>query len=223
MPTPKQQGNVIFDSASELNFATHLLHTLGARPVKYNSTYQPELDAPLAPLPQSSRPFPLRKFAKPASSTDITLQIKALKANINHTITVSRIATISAVKASIAKLGDVPISSQRLIWKGKALTDSKTLLDYGIESGETIHLLKKVGVADDDPAAAATTENVPAVTDSGIAKVGMDKSFWAGVATYLQSRLGAESPIVYSEFVKAYEGLISNKEDKDALKTASTV
>ena len=57
---PPKQQQVMVDSAAELTFATHFLHTLGARPVKYQSTHQPPVDTPIAPLPHASRPFAIK-------------------------------------------------------------------------------------------------------------------------------------------------------------------
>jgi len=51
--------------------------------------------------------------------------------------------TILSVKKEISeKEGDCPLEQQRLIYKGRILEDDRTLSDYGIVDGSTLHLVK---------------------------------------------------------------------------------
>jgi hypothetical protein len=76
----------------------------------------------------------------------ITLTIKSLKPA--HTFTVSAHPTdsISSLKQKIATLPRAPPADwQRLLLKGKALTDSKLLKEYNVEDGAILNLTIKPG------------------------------------------------------------------------------
>ena len=104
----------------------------------------------------------------------------------------------------------MPVNQIRLVHKGKALLDTKTLLDYGIGQGEVVHLLKKLGT--DDPNNASLSSSLQASTSvpstqsqstasmnsqeksesdnplEQVITVGNDASFWSDVSTYLKTR-----------------------------------
>lgn len=48
--------------------------------------------------------------------------------------------TVSAIKEQIHVQGGPPPEQQRLVYAGKQLEDGKTLQDYNIKDGETVHL-----------------------------------------------------------------------------------
>ncbi|TPX40793.1 hypothetical protein SeMB42_g05419 [Synchytrium endobioticum] len=221
---PPKQHQVVIDSASELAFATHFLQTLGSRPVKYPCTYQPPADADIPPLPAASRPFVIKKIrgsSSPASSSaDITIQIKELKSNTTHSVTMPKTSTIMALKSTLAPLAAIPVTSQRLVHRGKALLDTKTLLDYAIGNRDTIHLLKKVGTDDPTPLGGgdAANKDIGSVETNPLTRAGIDTGFWNGLSKYLKTKFEGEggdsstnssAGIVYDAFVKAYAGLVS--------------
>lgn len=58
------------------------------------------------------------------------------------TVPLDTSCTVVAFKAQIATEADIPVGSQRLIYKGKVLKDEETLASYGVEADSTIHLVR---------------------------------------------------------------------------------
>lgn len=101
-------------------------------------------------------------------STSIRFTIP--KPDSGDTITPS--STILEVKNSIAKdeaCGNCPVDRQRLIFKGRILSDdSRTLADYGLTTdNQTIHLVK--GRASNDATTTPSTGATPATTPTAAA------------------------------------------------------
>ncbi|WRT65417.1 uncharacterized protein IL334_002360 [Kwoniella shivajii] len=81
-----------------------------------------------------------------ASSQDtVTITIKCLKPSLTLPITATLTDTVSDLKSLISKSSSTApaADSQRLLLKGKALTDTKLLKEYDIADGATLHLMVK--------------------------------------------------------------------------------
>ncbi|KAK8861309.1 hypothetical protein IAR55_002128 [Kwoniella newhampshirensis] len=100
--------------------------------------------------------------APPAQDNSISVTVKSLKPSLTIPITIQTTDTVSDLKDAVAKSSSsAPAAeSQRLLLKGKALTDTKLLKEYNIESGATIHLMIKA------PTTVPSATASPALTSS---------------------------------------------------------
>ncbi|KAI1316339.1 hypothetical protein EDD11_010118 [Mortierella claussenii] len=102
-------------------------------------------------------------FERPAKPTkaganegDIQVTIKSLKAG-QWIVDVPAQGTIADLKHALQIKAGIEIGTQRLVLKGKALVDSKSLDEYGLMTGSVVHLFSKAGAA---------TSSSPAVSSS---------------------------------------------------------
>lgn len=68
-------------------------------------------------------------------------------------------ATVAEFKASLAEVSHVAAEDQRLIYKGRVLKDDLALDFYGVEEGQTVHLVKsgKARTAATPPVSSSST------------------------------------------------------------------
>ncbi|WVW79711.1 hypothetical protein I302_101681 [Kwoniella bestiolae CBS 10118] len=80
------------------------------------------------------------------SQDTVTITIKCLKPSLTLPITANLTDTVTDLKSQIAKSSSNAPSadSQRLLLKGKALTDTKLLKEYDIKDGAILHLMVKI-------------------------------------------------------------------------------
>ncbi len=52
--------------------------------------------------------------------------------------------TIKKLKEMIFDKEGIPVDQQRLIWAGKQLADDKTVKDYDLQDGNTLHLVTRL-------------------------------------------------------------------------------
>ncbi|KUJ11530.1 ubiquitin-domain-containing protein [Mollisia scopiformis] len=74
----------------------------------------------------------------------IPLVIRDLLDGDTYGIMVERNATIDNVKSVLQDLTGMPSDQQRLIFAGRQLEDGRMLLNYGINHGATLHLVKRL-------------------------------------------------------------------------------
>ncbi|TPX60762.1 hypothetical protein SpCBS45565_g07410 [Spizellomyces sp. 'palustris'] len=222
--------------AEELKFATHFLHQLASQPIQYQLNYEPPLSNCHATLPPASRPFPLREpddAATSPSAKELEINIKPLKGGQVFTIHSSRLEPIGDIKSRIATEAGIPIAAQRLVYNGKGLVDTKTLLDYEIVSGATIHLLKKPVAASQEKHEEAPTDtahsrskatHTTSTSPTDVFKIkGNNPAFWKELRELTGQHFGPEhAGVVFGEFVKSYHGLCGplTVRERDALKKA---
>ncbi|KAI8140513.1 ubiquitin-related domain-containing protein [Fennellomyces sp. T-0311] len=126
----------------EANFINQYLNELSVRSVRFGEDYTSRQ----LPKPLKIKRSPLSP-SKP-SSTDavpepIELTVKILKPAAQLTIVgLSVNDTIEDLKEQIHRQkSDVAVNRQRLLLKGKVLSDNKTLSDCGLGDKATVHLM----------------------------------------------------------------------------------
>mmetsp|Transcript_6946 Transcript_6946/g.11604 ORF Transcript_6946/g.11604 Transcript_6946/m.11604 type:complete len:520 (+) Transcript_6946:79-1638(+) len=71
----------------------------------------------------------------------ITVNVKCSNAD-KYEVNTTASATVSEFKGALADVSGVAVADQRLIYKGRVLKDDLALDFYGVEDGQTVHLVK---------------------------------------------------------------------------------
>ncbi|KAJ3182964.1 Ubiquitin-like protein 4A [Geranomyces variabilis] len=213
--------SLVLDPAEELAFATHFLTQVGVKSRRFKQTYEPSPSELSTPLPSASRPFVLRDAGPTNTSTTVTLTIKPLKSAAFSISATTALTPIGDLKARIARESGIPVVAQRLVFAGKGLVDSKTLQDYEIADGATLHLMRKPGMKE-EPAAVA--EKKPETRAERLKRVGGGSAIWKELRTVLKAHAGEDADAVFNEFVKSYHGLCGplTAAQREALQKAET-
>nr|CAG8545332.1 5009_t:CDS:2 [Entrophospora candida]CAG8553637.1 5667_t:CDS:2 [Entrophospora candida] len=163
----------------ETSFVSQFLETLSARQVKYPKDFSP-----------------------PAQThTPIQVIVKSLKGNLTHTVQIKNSETIYNLKEKLQKITSFTPLNQRLILKGKALIDTKTLFEYGITNDTVIHLVHKPG----STTGGEISKNDSQLSNSGINKI-KDSQFWISLQKLLVEQFPETSDAdnVLKEFFNCY-------------------
>ncbi|KAJ9071055.1 hypothetical protein DSO57_1000734 [Entomophthora muscae] len=134
------------------------------------------------------------------ASGSFSINVKYLNSNMVTAISkVTLQSTILEVKGQISKVLSILPEHQRLVLKGRALPDNKTLQELNIDSGVVIHLLKKT-----PPSAPAENESSPVARAALITPLAKKKlspsaqklvaqdAFWDGVQSHLTEAYKAD-------------------------------
>lgn len=78
-----------------------------------------------------------------AENEQMSIFVKSIDGK-TRTIQCSRNSTIAEIKAQMRDKEGLQPDEQRLIFAGKNLEDTKTLMDYNIGNDSTIHLVLRV-------------------------------------------------------------------------------
>ncbi|CAH1762672.1 8994_t:CDS:2 [Entrophospora sp. SA101] len=193
----------------ETSFVSQFLETLSTRQVKYPKDFSP---------PTQTRPRPITPSAPTSSKsskstgkgneiindssaqdTPIQVSVKSLKGNLTHNVQINNSETIYNLKEKLQKITSFTPSNQRLILKGKALIDTKTLFEHGITNGTVVHLVHKPGITNSGGGdGGGISKNVDsqqqkqrelAVKDTQLSNSGIDKikdsQFWVSLRKLL--------------------------------------
>ncbi|KAJ3144928.1 Ubiquitin-like protein 4A [Geranomyces michiganensis] len=212
--------SLVLDPTEELAFATHFLTQVGVKSRRFKQTYEPSPAELSTPLPAPSRPFVLRDAGPANTSTTVTLTVKPLKSAAFSISAATALTPIGDLKARIARESGIPVVAQRLVYGGKGLVDSKTLQDYEITDGATLHLMRKPGMKEEP----AVVEKKPETRADRLRRVGGGSAIWKELRTVLKAHAGEDADAVFNEFVKSYHGLCGplTAAQREALKKAET-
>ncbi|KAF9973933.1 Large proline-rich protein bag6 [Actinomortierella ambigua] len=162
----------------ESQFISQFLAVFSGTSTKYPKDFIPPGLAPNVTSKRVTFERPAKSAKQPAATGTIEVTIKSLKSG-QYTVNVSAAGTVLNLKEALAKEAGIDVQSQRLVLKGKALVDSKSLADYGIAAGSIVHLFSKAGGATSSTSAEAAP---PAATTSASAPVSESASTTATVA-----------------------------------------
>ncbi|KAI7886789.1 hypothetical protein K492DRAFT_140200 [Lichtheimia hyalospora FSU 10163] len=176
----------------EDQYIKQYLEALSSRSVRYGKDYCSRQ------LPSSSRikrkpNAPQESTATPISteSPKIDVVIKVLKPASQLTITgISVNDTIEDLKERIAKQygNGLTLNRQRLLLKGKALSDPKCLSEYNLTDKTTLHLMITAAPASPAPASS------PAMGRFGLSVTADEKikdaAFWDAIKSTVAQQLG---------------------------------
>ncbi|GJJ70093.1 ubiquitin-like protein 4 [Entomortierella parvispora] len=151
-------------SPEESLFITQFLAAFEIQPTKF----APDFVAPgMAPSWTSKRATferPPKPVKEGAAQGEIELVVKGLKSG-KWNVKVSAQGTIAELKEAVAAESGIEVAAQRLVLKGKALVDTKSLEEYGLAAGSVVHLIAKGGATgtSEPSSAAASTATSPAI------------------------------------------------------------
>ncbi|KAI9207829.1 uncharacterized protein BJ171DRAFT_596259 [Polychytrium aggregatum] len=230
-------------STDEVEFANEILVALASK----SASPLRDAETPLQLAPPLSQPVELSlpRIRPDDLNPKITVTIKVLKSTTPPlTLTLSQFDLIRKLKQQVSNAHKIPVDSIRLVLSGKALHDFRSLLDYDVKSGATIHLQTKASTGTE--ASESATDPVGPVldrsaleseaeaanreqerSDAALAQKGLSPDFWKSIHELIGREFEhpADAKKVYGEFVKSYLSSISrvSPSDRQGILTAAQV
>ncbi|XP_046357729.1 ubiquitin-like protein 4A [Haliotis rufescens] len=128
------------------------------------------------------------------------LTVKVLNGD-ECTIAASPSSYVTDIKQQVAALMSIPIANQKLLYKGKPMTDNKQLSEYNIEDGSKLTVVSRPGSAS---SADSVSKTVSSDTD-------VSAPVWTKLQTFLRRHYTEkDADLVLAEFRKDFnKGLAS--------------
>ncbi|CAG8713483.1 889_t:CDS:2 [Acaulospora morrowiae] len=212
----------------ETDFVSQYLDSLSSLAVKYPQDFAPPAQTrPRPPVrtftgSQSKTGKNKHQVSKPTEGASIKVNVKSLKGGKVYTVQLSNLETVFNLKEKLQSLTSVSPGNQRLILKGKALVDTKTLSEYGIDNETTIHLVQKVAGSNSEQTASGSTSEssseqntsslqhsqesheLPPLSAEGAEKV-KDPQFLVSMRTFLREQFSeGDADRILHDFEKFY-------------------
>ncbi|KAK4297098.1 hypothetical protein Pmani_030459 [Petrolisthes manimaculis] len=129
------------------------------------------------------------------------------------TLNVPETTKVFEVKSSAEKMLSVSPSSQRLVYKGKTLSDDMTLKEAGVSDGGKIHLMVKKGEAVHGTGGAGSSKSTPQ----------QQFDFFLQLDTFLSKHLTQEqTSLVVGEFKKNCQLMVDSMNFDDIERFAAS-
>jgi len=114
------------------------------------------------------------RFKLPSSEKEkenfVSFQVKVLKFKDVYHPNLPKDVFVVDLKRYLQEQGAGEMESMRLVFKGKAMTNDKTLEEYGVTQGAVVQLVRKTGMGQ-----SISTPSVVMKTSSGVKPMEMDK------------------------------------------------
>ncbi|KAI8371932.1 ubiquitin-related domain-containing protein [Choanephora cucurbitarum] len=196
---------------TELDFINHFLEALSSRSVRYGKDYttrtlptQRIKKTPPKPVIDVKEPTTPEKRSV-VDDSKIQVTIKVLKPSSQFVIGgLSPENTVSQLKQRIYQQQSAyPVSRQRLLIKGKTLSDQKTLGELSIQEGTIIHLMATAAPSTTTSTTADAAASVP-TGRFGISATAEQKlsspEFWSALEKTVSEQLGeADAKLVLNQ------------------------
>ncbi|KAG0043640.1 hypothetical protein BGZ83_011189 [Gryganskiella cystojenkinii] len=150
-------------SPEESHFITQFLAAFEIQPTKFAADFVASGLAPNWTSKRATFERPPKPVKEGVPHGDIELIVKGLKSG-KWNVKVSAQGTIAELKEAVAAEAGIEVAAQRLVLKGKALVDSKTLDEYGLTSGSIVHLIAKGGATGNAGSTTTSTESSAATS-----------------------------------------------------------
>lgn len=188
--------------AEEKAYTKRYIENLAARKVEYPDDYTPPLETRPRKIPvlhthiipppdveaESSKSGELNEVTELISDASVKLTVKSLKPALTLSVDAKLSESVADLKQAVTAAGGPPAEAQRLLLKGKALADTKLLMEYELTDGAVINLIAK---AAPPPAAAAPAPSQ--VPTTPVTRKGGDKAAPPPSLTITTDAPGAEA------------------------------